>query len=81
MKIPEEFLEGLEMVLLEEIEFLKQNAENGVYPSPLDIANGYLSPDHSGGKLSHRDHVMALACMVGISLHWLACREDEAASQ
>lgn len=78
MELSDDFIDGLEMVLLEEIEHLKQAAGRGELPSPLDIAVGYMNPEYSEGILSNETHNAALACMVGLSLHWLACREERA---
>ena len=77
MEISEGFIEELEMVLIEEVEALRDLSNSGAAPSALDIAIGYLTPEYAdGGKqLSHQDHATALACLVGIALHWLSCRE------
>lgn len=76
MEISEGLIEQLEMVFLEEVEALRALSRNGEQPSPLDIAIGYLSPEYGASKqLSHQDHATALACLVGIALHWLSCRE------
>lgn len=76
MEISEEIIEQLEMVFMEEVETLRALYRSGEAPSPLDIAIGYLNPEYGTDKqLSHHDHAAALACLVGIALHWLSCRE------
>lgn len=78
MEISEELIGDLEMALLEEVSVLREAIKSGLDVSPLDIAIGYLSPEYAGGKeLSHHHHSTALACLVGIALHWLACRQQE----
>lgn len=72
----EEVLEGLEMVLMEEVIALREARKRGAVLSPAEIAAGYLNPDYGGGQeLSAEAHTLGLACMVAVALHWLACQE------
>lgn len=69
-------LEGLELVVAEEVLALREAIKGGAELSPAIIAAGYLDSNCGGGEeLSHEEHATGLACMVGVALYWLACRD------
>jgi hypothetical protein len=73
----DQVLEGLEIVVAEEVLALREAMKSGAKLSPAIIAAGYLDSSCGGGEeLSHQEHATGLACMMGFALYWLACRED-----
>jgi hypothetical protein len=73
-----ESVEGLEMVVIEEVLALREARKNGAELSAEIIAAGYLNPSCGGSQqLSPEEHTMGLACMVGVALYWLACQDEE----
>jgi hypothetical protein len=74
----DEYIEVLEVTLLEEVLALRELAKDGTVPHPRDIAAGYLDPSYEeGGKhLAHQDHNLALACIAALALHWLAHSQE-----
>lgn len=70
-------LEGLEIIVAEEIAALRDAMKSGAELSPAIIASGFLDSNYGGGEqLSAEEHAVGLACMMAVALYWLACRDD-----
>lgn len=80
MDITEGFVEELELVLMGQIETLKEaDEELGFCLSPIEIAASLCNPEYGGGKdtLSNLEHTTALATIAAIAISWLAYSREE----